>query len=264
MLMMFLAPVLPAIGWRNLWLANGALAATLAALWWTKTGAMGTAPPVPGVSVRRVMDVLGNVRCRAAALAFFAYSCQIFSLLFALPQYLMSAYAMPLGNAGLLSGAVLAVATVGHIASGYVLRAGLSLWACIATALMTFAALGLVFYSAALPAPAAVLLAAIALGIGGLAPGALYASAPHIAPAAGDVPVTIGLLQQASNLGQFAGPLMVGALVAHFGWQSAAFVMAPIAVAGAWACLYLRGAEGKADRGAGFSLLSRWRATGQS
>ena len=250
MLMLFFAPALPAIGWRNLWLANGVLAVALAVFWRVSIRAILPVETAsknrgPGFSVKDVVDVLGRERCLAAAFAFFAYSCQIFSMSFALPHYLTSSYAISIGTAGLLSGVVLAVSAAGHIASGYLLRAGLRIWVCAAIALLTFSALSIWIYSAALSASAAVVLAAISLGIGGLAPGALYASAPHISPTADSIPTTIGMLQQASNLGQFAGPMMVGALVARFGWPSAAFAVVPIAVAGSLACLLLRGAESK-------------------
>lgn len=250
MLMLFLAPAVPAIGWRNLWLANGVLAGALAIYW---CGSLLPVPPLDGtgrerrpvVSVRGVLDVLGKQRCLAAAFAFFAYSCQIFSMAFALPHYLASTYGIASGTAGLLSGLALAVSTAGHVASGYLLRAGLRIWICVATALLTFSVVSMFIYSTALSAPAVLVLAAISLGIGGLAPGALYASAPHISPSPANLPTTIGLLQQASNLGQFAGPMMLGALAAHSGWPAVAFAVVPVALAGALACLVLRGADSR-------------------
>ena len=69
-----------------------------------------------------------------------------------------------------------------------------------------FAIASFAIYDGALPPTGVALVAALALGAGGLAPGALYASAPQAAPSPAAVPATIGLLQQASNLGQFAGP----------------------------------------------------------
>lgn len=250
MLMLLLAPALPVIGWRNLWLANGICAVALAVFWYVRIGAVApieirSRKNSPGVSVKSVIDVLGKERCLAAAFAFFAYSCQIFSMSFALPHYLISTYAISTGTAGLLSGVVLAVSAAGHIASGYLLRAGLRIWACAAIALFTFSVLSVFIYGAPHSASVAVILAAISLGAGGLAPGALYASAPHISPTADSIPTTIGLIQQASNLGQFAGPMMVGALAAHFGWSSVPFAVVPIALAGSLACLLLRGAESK-------------------
>jgi hypothetical protein len=57
----------------------------------------------------------------------------------------------------------------------------------------------------------------LALGVGGLAPGAIYSSAPKVTPTAEMLPITVGLFQQASNLGQFAGPLVVGLTIERMG-----------------------------------------------
>jgi len=251
-LMLLLAPALPVIGWRNLWLANGVCAIALMVFWFAKILAIMQIDASNNnerarVSARSIFGVLGEKRCLAAALAFFAYSCQIFSMAFALPHFLTSTYAISAGTAGLLGGAVLAVSAAGHIASGYLLRAGIRIWICITIALLTFSILSIFIYSVPLPAAAVVILAAIALGAGGLAPGALYACTPHISPTAESIPTTIGLIQQASNLGQFAGPIMVGAIAAHFGWTFAPLAVVPIAIAGFLTCFLLRGVESGAS-----------------
>lgn len=247
MLMLLLAPALPVVGWRALWLANGLVATALMVFWFTRIVAIvsidRSVTQRTGSSTGSLANVLTEKRCLAAAFAFFAYSCQIFSMAFSLPHYLTSTYAVPAATAGLLGGLALAASTVGHIASGYVLRAGFRIWYCIAAALLVYSVVSVFIYIVPLPAVAVVILAAIALGVGGLAPGALYASTPHISPASEHIPSTIGLIQQASNLGQFAGPVIVGMLAAHFGWSYAAFALVPIAIAGSLACLLLRDAE---------------------
>ena len=101
-----------------------------------------------------------------------------------------------------------------------------------------FAVSAFVIYAAALPPTAiAMAAAAIALGLGGLAPGALYAAAPQAATA---VAPTIGMLQQASNLGQFTGPLALGLWVEHFGWHAAPGIVAPAALLGISAAFAIR------------------------
>ena len=122
-------------------------------------------------------------RCLVLALAFFAYSCQIFSLSFALPLLLTSTYKVSLGTAGLLSALVLAVSTIGHVSSGFLLRAGVPIWTNIAAAFAVFAVAGFAVYGGVLEAEGTALVAALALGIGGLAPGAIYAAAPRAGPA---------------------------------------------------------------------------------
>jgi MFS family permease len=39
-------------------------------------------------------------------------------------------------------------------------------------------------------------------------------------------------VQQASNLGQFTGPLVLGLWVQHFGWRAAPVIVAPAALFG--------------------------------
>ena len=186
------------------------------------------------------MSIVRHPGCLVLAFAFFAYSCQIFSLTFALPLLLTSVHNVSLGTAGLLSALVLAVSAIGHVASGFLLRAGVPIWCNIAAAFGFFAVSGFAIYGGALSPQGVSLIAALALGVGGLAPGAIYAAAPHAAPIPSAVPPTIGLVQQASNLGQFAGPVALGLWVEHLGWQAAPAILAPAALFGLASAFVLR------------------------
>jgi predicted MFS family arabinose efflux permease len=241
MLMLFVGPLLPTIGWRTFWLANALVAGGCAILLAIYAPAMSMAPrPAARRFSAEVAAVVRRPLCLVLAFAFFAYSCQIFSLTFALPLLLTSAYKVPLGAAGLLSALVLAVATIGHVSSAFLLRAGVPIWINIAAAFAFFALSGFAVYGGVLAPQGTSLVAALALGIGGLAPGAIYAAAPHAAPAPSAVPTTIGLVQQASNLGQFAGPVTLGLWVDHLGWQAAPAIVAPVALCGLALALILR------------------------
>jgi len=241
MLMLLAGPLLPTIGWRNFWLANALLAGACAILLAIYAPRM---PSAPRDGTRRlfaeVAVVVRHRPCLVLAFAFFAYSCQIFSLSFALPLLLTSVHHIPIGTAGLLSALVLAVSTIGHLSSGFLLRAGVPIWLNIAAAFLFFALSGFAIYGGLPSAPATVLVAALALGIGGLAPGAIYAAVPRAAPGPSTVPPAIGLVQQASNLGQFAGPVTLGLWVEHLGWQTAPAIVAPLALVGLACALVLR------------------------
>ncbi|AMN41473.1 MFS transporter [Rhodoplanes sp. Z2-YC6860] len=204
MLMLFF--LLPLIGWRNLWLANAGAAAACCLLLALRAPVLTTMTREPaGRFLTEIASVVRHPRCVVLAVAFFAYSCQIFSLAFALPQLLTSVHGVSLGLTGLLSALVLAVSAAGHVASGILLRAGVPIWLNVAASFGPFAVSAFVIYAGAPPPPIVALAAALGLGIGGLAPGAIYAAAPRAAPSPQSVPSTIGLMQQASNLGQFAG-----------------------------------------------------------
>jgi MFS transporter, DHA1 family, inner membrane transport protein len=242
MLMLLFGPLLPMIGWRNLWLASGLVAGGCSVLLTIY------APAAPerahersGQFFSEVANVVRNPNCLILAFAFFAYSCQIFSMAFALPLLLTSVHDVTLGTAGLLSAAVLAVSAIGHVSSGFMLRAGVPIWANIAVAFGVFAISSFAVYADALPPAAVALVAALALGVGGFAPGALYAAAPQAAPSPRAVPPTIGLLQQASNLGQFIGPLVLGLWVERFKWAAAPAIVVPVALAGLAAAFVIRG-----------------------
>ncbi len=243
MLMLLLGPLLPIIGWRNLWLASALVAGYCSVLLTI------CAPRAPERVHERASqffaeasNVVRDPRCVVLAFAFFAYSCQIFSMAFALPLLLTSAHGTTLGSAGLLSAAVLAVSAIGHVSSGFMLRAGVPIWANIAAAFGFFAICDFAIYASALSPAFVALVAALALGVGGLAPGALYAAAPQAAPNPRAVPPTIGLLQQASNLGQFAGPVVLGLWAQHFGWSAAPAIVTPAALVGLAAAFAIRGA----------------------
>jgi MFS transporter, DHA1 family, inner membrane transport protein len=249
MLMLLLGPLMPDVGWRNLWRASALVAGGCGALLAMYAPAAPEGFPASNARfLGGAADVVRNPRCLVLAFAFFAYSCQIFSLAFALPLLLMSAHGVTLGAAGLLCAAVLAVSAIGTVSSAFMLRAGVPIWAHIATAFGLFSVSGFAIYSGALPPLAVVLVAALALGVGGLAPGALYAAAPHAAPSPAAVPPTIGLLQQASNLGQFAGPAALGLWVEHFGWSAAPAIVTPAALVGLAIALTIRRVMGGRNR----------------
>jgi predicted MFS family arabinose efflux permease len=242
MLMLSLGHLLPMIGWRNLWLLSALVTGICSVL--LAIGAPAAperAPERAGQFFDEITTVVRDPACRMLAFAFFAYSCQIFSMAFALPLLLTSAHGVSLGAAGFLSALVLAVSAIGHVSSGFMLRAGVPVWANLAASFGFFVISNFAVYAGGLSPLAVVLAAALALGVGGLAPGALYAAAPQAAPNTTAVPQTIGLLQQASNLGQFAGPAVLGLWVEHFGWHVAPAIVAPVALAGFAAALVIRG-----------------------
>jgi predicted MFS family arabinose efflux permease len=230
--MLLLCPALPETGWRQLWSADAALGVLLAPILHQALPRAAQANLKPQMSTREIASVLNNRCCVLMACAFFAYSFQFFSLAFLLPMLFTSLLGYSLGTSTLFGAAAMGVSAIGHLASGPLLRARFPIWTAIA---LTFAVYGVAvvgIFSASLPALAVGVLAAFALGIGGLAPGAFYSSAPRVAPTPEALPTTIGLFQQASNLGQFAGPMIVAMVIQQFGWESEPIVAMPIALGG--------------------------------
>jgi MFS transporter, DHA1 family, inner membrane transport protein len=241
-LMLLMAPLLSAIGWRLLWISSAGVTGLFAILLFVITP-----PQTLKVDQQRrrwfedIMTIVHQPYCTALALAFFAFSFQIFSMMFALPLVLASVHGLSVSSAGLLSAAMLAVAALGNVSSGFLLRAGVPVWANIASGFVFFGVSSFAVYATATPVPAILVFASLALGIGSLAPGALYAAAPEAAPQPNRISSTIGLLQQASNLGQFTGPFVVGLWAEHFGWSAVPGLAVPAATFGLLAALFIRG-----------------------
>jgi len=232
MLMLAAGPLVAIIGWRNFWLANAALCASCCVVLVLYAPRLAAPLGATRDLAAQIKSVTRSGRCLIVASAFFAYSWQIFSLAFALPSLLTAQHGVSLAGAGLLSALALAASTAGHLMSGLSLRFGVPIWLNLAIPFAFFALADSLIFAGDLPAPLVVALAGLALCVGGLAPGALYATAPRVAPSAAALSPTIGLVQQASNLGQFAGPLVVGLWVEHFGWQSLPAIETPAALTG--------------------------------
>jgi predicted MFS family arabinose efflux permease len=240
-LMLLMAPLLPAIGWRVLWSASAGVTFLFAVLLFvTVPSTLTTVGQQQARWLEDIMTIVSRPYCLALALAFFAFSFQIFSMMFALPLVLTSVHGLSITSAGLLSAAMLAVAAIGNVSSSLLLRAGVPVWANIASAFVFFGVSSFAIYATSTPLPAALIFASLALGIGSLAPGALYAAAPEAAPNPNSISSTIGLLQQASNLGQFTGPFVLGVWAEHFSWSAAPVIIAPAASIGLFIALSIR------------------------
>ncbi len=156
-----------------------------------------------------------------AALTFALYASQWMAVIGFLPT--LYAQAGWTGATGaLLSGMVPLVNALGSLAAGWCLHRG---WGTATLVSLGLAgqALGAVLAFAPLTADAAVLRYAGALcfsAVGGLVPGTLFALAPRIAPTEHTVSTTVGLIQQATSLGQLLGPPVVAWFVGRVGgWE---------------------------------------------
>jgi DHA1 family inner membrane transport protein len=106
-----------------------------------------------------------------------------------------------------------------------------------------FAFLGMAsfgIFSDALPVAAVVVLASASLAVTGMVPASIFAASPRAAGQAALLALTLGLIAQASNIGQLLGPAALGGVVHHFGWDRAPMVFGAVAVAGIAVALGLR------------------------
>ena len=241
--MLLIGPLLPAFGWRHLWLAAAVLAtlyAIAAALLLSEFETETASGEDTRFFLRDSLRVLRDPAFLLLAAAFGLYTSQYFAIAGFLPILLVSSLHLDLAAASLITTLAVVANACGNIGAGLLLRAGVPLWANMLVAFAGFAlAAPLIFVGGLSPAVVAGV-AAITLGLGGFVPGSAFAAIPLFAERRALVTPAVGLIQQASNLGQFGGPIATGLVVAHFGWPAAPLVLVPGAMIAIVVCLGIR------------------------
>jgi MFS transporter, DHA1 family, inner membrane transport protein len=240
-IMMLAGPALGAFGWQVLWLANGASAVlyaiVVAAFVARADNAQRRRPSSIAANVRAVIAARGPAM---AAMAFGTYTFHYFALTGLMPTLLVERMGLSVAEAGGLSAATVVANAAGNLAAGAALRLGVPLWAIIAVAFAFCGVAAIGIFAQSLPVAFVALLASMSLAITGLVPASIFAATPRLAPNAQALGITLGLVIQASNLGQLFGPAALAAFVEHVGWSSAPFLFAVIAATGIALALRLR------------------------
>jgi MFS family permease len=244
-LMLLLGPLLPQIGWRTLWGIDAILPIAYAALCFFRFG-LGESGPTGSTLLR---DIEALFRARGSlylAFAFGLYSFSYVSIAGFMPFILVTSLGLSVAQAGLFTLAAVAANILGNVMAAVSLRAGIPVWADIAISFVAYGLASLVIFASGVGGALVAISAALALGIGGLTPGSIFAAVPRFAPHPTLVTPSVGLIQQASNIGQFIGPLATGFFAAHFGWPAVPFVLVPTACLGIAIAIALRATRARA------------------
>lgn len=231
-LALLLGPALIAWGgWADWWWALS-LVSALAALWvWLAVPADRLRPAAPGnASIGWPSRLRATVGARApwlVGLTFAVYSAQWMAVIGFLPAIYAGAGVPAAWNA-VLTALAAAMNIVGNIAGGRWLQRGVAPQRLLQLGFLTMALGGVAAFAQlgqgtdALSLPPVlryIAVCAFSLG-GGMVPATLFFLGVRLAPGPSTVSTTIGLMQQASSLGQFLAPPAV-AWVAHRagGWH---------------------------------------------
>lgn len=223
-------PFIAASGWPAWWWLMSALSAAAAA--WVvlavpadalRSDGGAATPPWQG----RLIRTVAAPGPRTLALAFAVYSAQWMAVIGFLPAIYADA-GIAAGWTGVLSSMAAAANILGNLAGGRLLQAGIAperllRWGFGAMLLGSLAAFAQWGHGAqAWVLPAGLRYACVCLFSlgGGMVPATLFMLAVRLAPSPVTVSTTVGLMQQASSLGQFFAPPVV-AWIAHRagGWQ---------------------------------------------
>ena len=241
-IMMLAGPQLMTFGWQALWIVNGAAAL----LWLIVIACLKVEEPTIADNPARTLlpnirAVLGAPGPILLALCFGTYTFQYMALAGLLPTLLVERLGLSIAAAGLITSITVIANAIGNMSAGVLLRLGVPMWA-IATGAFCFVGLaGFGIFSGTMSVMVVAVLATACLGLTGLIPGSIYATAPKFAQTSAVLAIVLGLINQTTNVGNILGPSVTALVVDAFGWNRVPLLFASIGIAGViWAWLLRR------------------------
>jgi DHA1 family inner membrane transport protein len=219
--------------WRGLWIVLALLAVA---------SAVALARLVPASrygevsSMRLVAESLASRGNIAMALLFAFYVAQWTSIMVWLPTFLVDEHRLSTGGAAYATALFVLINVPGNLVGGWLLARGLprGLLIVVGATIAGLCELGM-FLDALPPAARYALVLAFSLSAG-VIPAAVFSGLPLHARTPQHIGTGNGIVMQASQVGQFLGPLALAWIATHFGgWHASLWVLLAFA-AGAAAC----------------------------
>lgn len=246
-IMMLAGPHLMAHGWQTLWIVNGVIALAYAIVVVFLPLREDAQPIAPLQTLMpNIRAALGAPGPLLLACAFGIYTFQYAAMANFLPTLLVERLGLSIAAAGTISAITVAANAFGNIFAGALLRFGIPFWAIAAFGYCFVGAAGFGVFSENLPVILIAALASASLAVTGLIPASVFAAAPRFAATSALLAIVLGLLNQASNLGNLFGPAAMASMVQHFGWARAPFLFLAVAGSGLAVALTLRAAMNRA------------------
>lgn len=240
-IMMVTGPHLVAYGWQALWIVNGVVVLAYAVLVAWLPMQEEARPPNPGRAVLpNIKQVLGAPGPILLALAFGIYTFQYAAMAGLLPTLLVDRMGLSISTAGAITAATVAANAVGNMFAGALVRFGAPLWGITAFGFSFAGLASFGVFSEGLPVAVIAVMASASLAVTGVIPASIFAAAPRFAASSALLAIVLGLVNQATNLGNLTGPAVMAFIVQHFGWVSAPLLFVGVTIAGVTISLLLR------------------------
>src|SRR5258706_5933156 len=226
-------PIIAAWGWRGLWVVLALAAAASFVL----AARYAPSPKHGGIaSLRLIRETLSRPGNLAMAALFIFYVAQWVSVMIWLPTFLVDERAASPALAALLTALMVLANAPGTVAGGWLLAHGVRRGPMViaASAIMALCTAGML--GPALPDAARYLLCLAFSACAGVIPGAIFSGLPVHAKTPQHISTANGLVLQASQAGQFFGPLALAWLASHYGGLGAPPRAMPPFPAGAPLC----------------------------
>ncbi len=225
--------VIGAWGWRELWAGLALAAAACFAL-------VARAVPAPRYgrvgSLRLVLETLAQKGNIALALLFACYVAQWTSVMIWLPTFAVDERGASATVAALLTALMVLANVPGNLAGGWLLARGVRRGPLVIAASAIAALSELAMLNDALPDALRFAMVLVFSACTGVIPASIFAGLPVHAKTTQHIGTGNGMVMQASQAGQFFGPLLIAWLASRFGgWDAALWAMLAFA-AGGGAC----------------------------
>jgi MFS family permease len=216
------------IGWRSVFAVDAIL---LASAFVISIVAIPDFHP-PGTAARLVVSI-GRFRPSAVlSIAFFCFAMVFLALAGLLPAYLADVRGLPAMQAGRIVAVATAFGIAGSLAAGWLMRRGATPGRLAAAGLFASTAIAALAFIPAAPISVVTSGFALAFGIGGLVPAAVFASVPLLAADSRAIGPINGLLAQSGSLGSLAGPPLLALWVDLAGWSAVPMLLLAVAAIG--------------------------------
>jgi MFS family permease len=231
---LFAAPWLIASwNWRGLWMVL-AIAAVLSAV------ALARLVPVSRYgqvsSMRLVVESLASPGNLVMATLFAFYVAQWTSIMIWLPTFLIDEHRLPTGAAALATALYVLINAPGNLTGGWLLARGVPRGALVIGGAAVAALCETGMLSDALPAGLRYVLVLVFSFCAGVIPASVFSGLPIHARTPQHIGTGNGIVMQASQIGQFLGPLALAWIATRFGgWHASLWVLLAFA-AGAALC----------------------------
>jgi len=224
--------LLGSIGWRGLWLVIVLLTFACAiALWRSRNSYRAASAAAPALSI--ILQALRQSGPWWLALAFACYSLMYYAVAVWLPTFLMQERGASIAQAGLLTALLIGCNAGGNLVGGWLMHRAAPRGHVISLAFVVMAACACGIFSAALPDTLRFCLCALFMLVGGMIPASILSGGQVYAREASQISSLQGLIVQVAQIGPFAGPPLVAAVVSAAGnWEAALGVLLAAAACG--------------------------------
>lgn len=225
--------LLGSIGWRGLWLVIVLLTLACAVALWRSRSSYRAAPSA-APALAGILAALRRSGPWWLALAFACYSLMYYALAVWLPTFLMQERGASITKAALLTALLIGCNAGGNLLGGWLMHRAAPRGHVISLAFLVMAACACGIFSAALPDALRFSLCALFMLAGGMIPASILSGGQVYARDAGQISGIQGLIVQIAQIGPFAGPPLVAAVVSAAGnWEAALGVLLAAAACGA-------------------------------